>query len=193
MWLHWMEEEYMQMAATWPFELNLAIYYGGGIYTQRSTLTSSGTNSTHQSVDERWIVHHLSYIRATIATVTDTPFHIQFVMHCMKVATETCHLFFLSAMEESLEHVLFAISYHTSSFTIAQICCIYVLASMWQHYHTQLLTKPFITFGVRTATVSARLLNCSTLVKFGSEFGRWQTVVILCGKTTLQNIQTGHF
>ena len=104
----------------------------------------------------------LSVVRQT-QTVTDTPFCFQFA--------ETCHLFFLSDTEESLELVLFAILYHTLSFTIAQICCTCVLAAMWQHYHTQLLTTPFIAFGVRTATVSARLLNCSTLVKFGSEFG----------------------
>ena len=103
-------------------------------------------------------------------TVTDTPFCFQFANY-LKVVTETCHLFFLSDTEESLELVLFAILYHTLSFTIAQICCTCVLAAMWQHYHTQLLTTPFIAFGVRTATVSARLLNCSTLVKFGSEFG----------------------
>ena len=179
MWLHWMEEEYMQMAATWPFELNLAIYYGGGIYTQRSTLTSSGTNSTHQSVDERWIVHHLSYSRATIATVTDTPFHIQFVMHCMKVATETCHLFFLSATEESLELVPTLCRFVAMLRASLSLECSCRVAINRRLFPRPALTTPKIALASwRPATVSARSLNCSALGKFGLEFGRWPTVII---------------
>ena len=47
--------------------------------TRRSPLVisfKSGTNSTRQSVNKRWILHHPSYSRDK--TVTDTPFHIQF-------------------------------------------------------------------------------------------------------------------
>ena len=100
------------------------------------------------------------------------------------VETETCCLFFLSATEESLQRVLIT------------LCCFVamLLASqslehhLWPHgnyCHASLLTTPFITLAGRLVTVSARLLNCSALGKFGSEFVRWPTVIIHSDLCTL--------
>ena len=62
---------------------------------------------------------------------------------------------------------------HALSFTIA-----WIRLPRCNYCHACLLTTHLIALAGRPATVSARSLNCSTLGKFGSEFGRWPTIVI---------------
>ena len=105
--------------------------------------------------------------RSLVTTVTDT----HSVCHCLKVATETCRLFFLSATEESLELVLTLYRF-VAMLQASQLLEYVVLIPRGNYCHTHLLTTPFITLAGRPATVSACSLNCSALGKFGSEFGR---------------------
>ena len=87
--------------------------------------------------------------------------------HRLKVATETCRLFFLSAMEESLELVIALDCFcsHASSFTIARTHCTYILATMWQ-------LLPHLPFNHTLDCTSWKAGHCvSSLVEL---FGPWQ-------------------
>ena len=62
---------------------------------------------------------------------------------------------------------------HALSFTIA-----WIQLPRCNYCYACLLTTHLIALAGRPATVSVRSLNCSALGKFGSEFGRWPTIII---------------
>ena len=76
----------------------------------------------------------------------------------------------MSAMEESLQLMPTLLCCFVAMLRASQSLEIIQLPRD-NYCHARLLTTPLITLAGRPATVSARSLNCSTLGKFGLEFG----------------------
>ena len=148
----------------------------------RNTHRSNGTVQSAVMMDRA----HPSYSAATTVTL----------------ATETCRLL---------------VSYRRIALTCAYSlpgCFVAMLLASQSHLlprgnycHVRLLTTSFITLAGRPATVSAHSLNCLALGEFGSDFGRWPTVIIHSGpgarsgsflkqhkrQRLEQNLGKGHF